>query len=61
MASISKVLPLLIIILGVGAVGFVLSLGRAKVGGDWDRDKIVFLAKLWGAIVLAFLIVAAIA
>lgn len=62
MASISKVAPVLIIILGVGVVGFVLSLGWSKVAGSgWDRDKLVFLAKLWGGIVLAGFIMALIA
>jgi hypothetical protein len=62
LARISKMVPLLIIILGVGVVGFVLSLGASKVaGGGWDLDKIVFLAKLWGGIVLAGFIMAFIA
>ncbi len=62
MARISKLAPLLIIVLGVGIVGFVLSLGWSKVaGGGWDRDKLVFLAKVWGGIVLAGVIMALIA
>jgi hypothetical protein len=62
LASLSKVVPALIIILGVGIVGFVLSLGWSKaVGGGWDRDKIVFLAKMWGGIVLVFFVMAFIA
>jgi hypothetical protein len=62
MAGISKLAPLLIIILGVGIVGFVLSLGWSKVaGGAWDRDKLLFLTKLWGGIVLAGFVVALIA
>jgi hypothetical protein len=52
--GISKAAPALIIILGVGVVGFVISLGWSKaVGASWDRDKIVFLAKLWGGLTLA--------
>jgi hypothetical protein len=51
---ISKAIPALIIILGVGVVGFVMSLGWSRsVSGSWDRDKIIFLAKMWGGIVLA--------
>jgi hypothetical protein len=39
---------------GVGVARFVMSLGWSKaVGGGWDRDKIVFLAKMWGGIALA--------
>jgi hypothetical protein len=62
LASLTKVAPALIIILGVGIAGFVMSLGWSKVaGGGWDRDKIVFLAKMWGGIVLAFFVIAFIA
>lgn len=62
MPSISKLAPLLIVILGVGIVGMLLSLGWSKVdSGGWGRDKLVFLAKLWGGIVLAGIILALIA
>ena len=62
MTSIARVVPVLIIILGVGIVGFVMSLGWSKVAGaGWDRDKIVFLAKMWGSIVLVFFVLAFIA
>ena len=62
MTSISRVLPVLLVILGVGAVGFVMSLGRSKVvGGGWDRNTVVFLAKMWGGIVLAFFVLTFIA
>ncbi len=38
---------------GLGLAGFVVSLGWSKVvSGGWDRDKIVFLAKIWGGIAL---------
>ncbi len=54
MVNISKLAPPLIIFLGVGIVGFVASLGWSKaVGSAWDRGKLVFLAKMWGGIVLA--------
>ena len=62
MASISKLVPLLIIILGVGIVGFAISLGWSRAsGGGWDRDKIVFLTKMWGGIVAAGIVLALIA
>ncbi len=39
---------------GLGVAGFVVSLGWSKVvGAGWDREKIVFLAKMWGGIALA--------
>ncbi len=54
MAGIDRLAPTLIIMLGIGVVGFVMSLGWSKVvGGGWDRDKIVFLAKMWGGLALA--------
>lgn len=57
MAGIDRLAPPLIIISGVGVVGFVMSLGWSKaVGGGWDRDKVVFLAKMWGGIALAGII-----
>jgi hypothetical protein len=61
LASISKEAPALIIDLGVGVVGFVLSIVWGKVSGrDMDRDTVLFLAKVWGGIaafgmVLAFI------
>lgn len=54
LAGIDRLAPPLIIMLGLGVVGFVLSLGWSNfVGAGWDRDKIVFLAKMWGGIALA--------
>ncbi len=39
--------------LAVGIVGFTVSLGWGKTTGrDMDRDTVVFLAKMWGGIVL---------
>jgi hypothetical protein len=61
LASISKEAPALIIDLGIGVVGFVLSIVWGKVSGrDMDRDTVLFLAKVWGGIaafgmVLAFI------
>jgi len=46
----------------VGVVGFVMSLSLSKAtSGGWDRDKLAFLAKLWGGIVLAGLLLALLA
>ena len=57
MAGIDRLAPPLIIMSGLGVVGFVLSLGWSKlVGRGWDRDKVVFLAKMWGGIALAGII-----
>ncbi len=54
----SKVAPPLIIILGVGIVGFVMSLGWSKVaGGNWDHGKVIFLAKMWSGIVFAGIVI----
>jgi len=57
LAGIDRLAPPLIIMSGLGVVGFVLSLGWSKlVGRGWDRDKVVFLAKMWGGIALAGII-----
>jgi len=43
------------IILAVGIVGFVASLGWGKASGrEMDRDTVLFLAKVWGGGVLVF-------
>ena len=43
--------------LAFGVVGFLASLSWGKVmGRDMDRDTVLFLAKIWGAIVLLFLV-----
>jgi hypothetical protein len=44
--------------LAVGIVGFLLSFGLGKLTGrDMDRDTVLFLAKMWGGIVLFFLVI----
>jgi hypothetical protein len=54
LAGMDRFAPPLIIMAGLGVAGFIMSLGWTKVvGRGWDRDKIVFLAKLWGGIALA--------
>jgi hypothetical protein len=54
LAGIDRFGPPLIIMSGLGVAGFVMSLGWTKiVGRGWDRDKILFLAKVWGGIALA--------
>jgi hypothetical protein len=46
-----------LVLLGVGVVGFLMSLGWSKVTGrDLDRDKVIFLAKAWGAFVVVFIV-----
>jgi len=36
----------------VGIIGFLASLGWSKaIGSDLDREKVIFLAKMWGGIV----------
>jgi hypothetical protein len=45
------------IMLAVGVIGFVVSLGWGKASGrDMDRDTVLFLIKMWGGIVLVGLI-----
>jgi hypothetical protein len=54
LAGIDRLAPPLIIMSGLGVTGFVMSLGWSKiVVGGLDRDKVVFLAKMWGGIALA--------
>ncbi len=46
-----------VMLLAVGVVGFVLSIVWGKITGrDMDRDTILFLVKMWGGIVLVFLV-----
>ena len=53
LASISREAPALIIDLGIGVVGFVLSFGWGKVSGrNMDRDTTLFLAKVWGGVAI---------
>jgi predicted MFS family arabinose efflux permease len=45
------------IMIAVGIVGFLASLSWGRVmGRNMDRDTVLFLAKIWGAIVLLFLV-----
>jgi hypothetical protein len=46
------------IMLAVGIVGFLASLSWGKVmGRNIDRDTVLFLAKIWGGIVVLFLVI----
>jgi len=46
------------IMLAVGIVGFLASLSWGKaIGRDMDRDTVLFLAKIWGGIVVLFLVI----
>jgi hypothetical protein len=46
------------IMLAVGIVGFLASLSWGKVmGRTMDRNTVVFLAKIWGGIVVLFLVI----
>ena len=46
------------IMLAVGIVGFLASLSWGKVmGRNMDRDTVLFLAKIWGGIVILFLVI----
>ncbi|HEY0758999.1 MAG TPA: hypothetical protein VGD59_07080 [Acidisarcina sp.] len=45
------------ILVAVGVLGFVFSALWGKVTGrDMDRDTLIFLGKMWGGIVLVFMI-----
>ncbi len=58
-ASLQKEAPALIIDLGIGVVGFVLSVLWGKLTGRMmDRGTVSFLVKMWGAIALFGLILA---
>ena len=46
------------IMLAVGIVGFLASLSWGKVmGRNMDRNTVLFLAKIWGGIVILFLVI----
>jgi hypothetical protein len=46
------------IMLAVGIVGFLASLSWGKVmGREMDRNTVLFLAKIWGGIVILFLVI----
>ena len=52
-SKLTKLIPLIVIVWGVGIVGFVLSLGWGKTSGkEMDRDTVIFLAKVWSGIAL---------
>jgi hypothetical protein len=58
MSKTESTILVAVVMLAVGIVGFLMSLGWAKVAGrDMDRDTVLFLAKMWGAIVLFFLLI----
>jgi hypothetical protein len=58
MSKIESSIFLAAIMLAVGIVGFLASLSWGKViGRDMDRDTVLFLAKMWGGIVLLFLVI----
>jgi hypothetical protein len=59
LASISKEAPALMIDLGIGVVGFVLSIVWGKVSGrNMDRDTMLLLAKVWGGIAIFGMVLA---
>ena len=46
-----------LVLSGVGMLGFLMCLGWSKTTGrDLDRDKVIFLAKVWGAFVAVFIV-----
>ncbi len=54
--------PLVEIDLAVGIIGLVLAFGWGKAtGSQMDRDKALFLVKMFGGICLAFLVIIIIA
>ena len=58
MSKTETTIYLAAIMLAVGIVGFLASLSWGKViGRDMDRDTVLFLAKMWEAIVLFFLLI----
>lgn len=57
--KIPKVLPVLLIDLGMGIVGFIVGLAWWRVSGrDTDRDTVIFMVKFWGGIVLFGIVLA---
>lgn len=59
LASISKESPALLIDLGIGVVGFVLSFAWSKVSGrTMDRDATLLLVKIWGGIAIFGMVLA---
>ena len=46
-----------LVLCAVGIIGFIASLGWSKaLGKDIDRDKVIFLAKIWGGFVVVFVL-----
>ena len=58
MSKTESTILIAVTMLAVGIVGFLLSLGWGKTTGrEMDRDTVLFLAKMWGGIVLFFLVI----
>jgi hypothetical protein len=52
-SKLAREIPLLMIALGIGIVGFALAVGWGKATGKtMDRATVVFLAKVFGGIAL---------
>lgn len=59
LATISKESPALLIDLGIGVIGFILSFGWGKVSGrNMDRDATLLLVKIWGGIAIFGMVLA---
>jgi hypothetical protein len=53
MSNVESTVFVASIMIAVGIVGFVASLGWGKTTGrDMNRDTVLFLVKMWGGIVL---------
>jgi hypothetical protein len=58
MSKTQSTIFLAAIMLAVGIFGFLASLSWGKViGRNMDRNTVFFLAKIWGGIVLLFLVI----
>lgn len=58
-SKLVKEIPLLMIDLGIGVVGFVLAVGWGKASGKtMDRATVIFLAKVFGGIALFGMVLA---
>lgn len=56
MSRVETTALIAVVTLVVGIIGFLASMGWSKAtGNDLDRDKVIFLAKMWGGIVAAFI------
>jgi hypothetical protein len=59
LSSISKESPALLIDLGIGVIGFILSFGWGKASGrNMDRDTTLLLVKVWGGIAVFGMVLA---